>query len=138
MASTKDPVDFSFSPSRIQIKNAARREILEAWQQRWSGRSNATWTYSLLSKVDYKRMYGDFFLIQVVTGHDVFPYHQARLFGKDLQYPCRRADGSIFRVLFECQKLSHLRQFRPRNCQRKELKDLLKIYFFYTGLFRHS
>ncbi|GBN63214.1 hypothetical protein AVEN_186663-1 [Araneus ventricosus] len=72
MASTKDPVDFSFSPSRIQIKNAARREILEAWQQRWSGSSNATWTYSLLSKVDYKRIYGDFFLNHVVTGHGVF------------------------------------------------------------------
>ncbi|GBM01163.1 hypothetical protein AVEN_27259-1 [Araneus ventricosus] len=34
MTSTKDHADFSFCPSRIQIKNAARREILEAWQQR--------------------------------------------------------------------------------------------------------
>ncbi|GBN57061.1 hypothetical protein AVEN_195158-1 [Araneus ventricosus] len=101
MASTKSHMNCSFCLSRIQIKNAARREILEAWQQRWSGSSNATWTYSLLSKVDYKRMYGDFFLIRVVTGHDVFPCHQARLFGKDPQYPCRRAYGYVFRVLFE-------------------------------------
>ncbi|GBO05350.1 hypothetical protein AVEN_162365-1 [Araneus ventricosus] len=69
MASTKDHVDFSFSPSRIQIKNAAAREILEAWQQSLSGSSNARWTYSLLSKVDYKRMYGDFFLILSSRGY---------------------------------------------------------------------
>ncbi|GBM42953.1 hypothetical protein AVEN_140830-1 [Araneus ventricosus] len=61
MASTKDHVDFSFCPSSIQIKNAARREILEAWQQYWSGSSNARWIYALLSKVAYKRMFGDFF-----------------------------------------------------------------------------
>ncbi|GBO07530.1 hypothetical protein AVEN_58803-1 [Araneus ventricosus] len=59
---------------KIQIKNAAPREILEAWQQRWSGSSNARWTYSLLSKVDYKRIYGDFFLNQFSTGHGVFPF----------------------------------------------------------------
>ncbi|GBM56656.1 hypothetical protein AVEN_250266-1 [Araneus ventricosus] len=104
LASTKDHVDFSFCPSRIQIKNAARREILEAWQQRWSGSSNARRTYSLLSKVDSKRIYGDFFLNQVSTGHGAFPCHHASLFGKDPQRPCRRADGSIFHVLFECQK----------------------------------
>ncbi|GBM18004.1 hypothetical protein AVEN_13134-1 [Araneus ventricosus] len=34
MASIKDHVDFSFCPSRIQIKIAARIEILDAWQQR--------------------------------------------------------------------------------------------------------
>ncbi|GBL75255.1 hypothetical protein AVEN_194485-1 [Araneus ventricosus] len=67
MASTKDRVDFSLCLSRIQIKNATRREILEAWQQRWSGSSNARWTYSLLSKVDHRRIYGDFFLNQVFT-----------------------------------------------------------------------
>ncbi|GBN82257.1 hypothetical protein AVEN_237035-1 [Araneus ventricosus] len=130
MTSTKDHVDFSFSPSRIQIKNAARREILEAWQQLWSGSSNARWTYSLLSKVDYKRMYGDFYLNQVFTGHGVFPCHQAHLFGKDPRCPCRRADDSIFHVLFQCQKLAHLRQSWPRNWQSKELKGLLKIEFF--------
>ncbi|GBO42579.1 hypothetical protein AVEN_153801-1 [Araneus ventricosus] len=27
---------------RIQIRNSARRKILEAWQQRWSGSSNAS------------------------------------------------------------------------------------------------
>ncbi|GBO38627.1 hypothetical protein AVEN_171765-1 [Araneus ventricosus] len=77
MASTKDHVDFSFCPSGIQIKYAARRKILEAWQQRWSGSSNASWTYSMLSKVDTKRIYGDFFLSQVFTCNGVFPCHQA-------------------------------------------------------------
>ncbi|GBM60414.1 hypothetical protein AVEN_206652-1 [Araneus ventricosus] len=53
---------------RIQIKYASRKEILEAWQERWSSGSKARWTYSLLSRVDYKRMNGDFFLHQVYTG----------------------------------------------------------------------
>ncbi|GBN50906.1 hypothetical protein AVEN_149586-1 [Araneus ventricosus] len=130
MASTKDHVDFSFCPFRIQIKNVARKEILEAWQQRFSGSSDASRTYSLLSKADYKRIYGDFFLNQVFMGHGVFPCYQACLFGKDPQCPCRSADGSIFHVFFECQKLTHLRQSWPRNWQGKELKDLLKIEFF--------
>ncbi|GBL88847.1 hypothetical protein AVEN_158958-1 [Araneus ventricosus] len=114
---------------KIQIKNAAQREILEAWQQRWSGSSNARWTYLLLSKVDSKRIYGDFFLNQVFTGHGVFPCHQARLFRKDPQCLYRRADGSIFHVLFEL-KMNHFRQSWPRIWQGKELKDLLKIEFF--------
>ncbi|GBO41072.1 hypothetical protein AVEN_25169-1 [Araneus ventricosus] len=126
----KDHVDFSFCPSRIQIKISTRREILEARQQRWSGSSNARWTYLLLRKVDYKRMFGDFFLNQVFTSHDVFPYYQARPSRKHAQCPCRRFDGSIFHVLFECQKLAHLRQSWALNWQRKELKDLLKIEFF--------
>ncbi|GBM50463.1 hypothetical protein AVEN_218481-1 [Araneus ventricosus] len=77
MASTKDHVDFSFCPSRGQIKNAAQKEILEAWQERWSSGSKARWTYSLLSKVDYKRTKGDFFLIQVLRAMALF--HVIRL-----------------------------------------------------------
>ncbi|GBM98358.1 hypothetical protein AVEN_273385-1 [Araneus ventricosus] len=80
--------------------------------------------------LDGSTQYDDFFLNQVFTGHGVFPCHQARLFVKDPQCTCRRADGSIFHVLFECQKLTHLRQSWPRNWQRKELTDLLKTEFF--------
>ncbi|GBM67146.1 hypothetical protein AVEN_162419-1 [Araneus ventricosus] len=123
MASTKYHVDFSFCPSRIQIKNAARKEILKAWQERWPAGSKARWIYSFLSKVDYKRMNADFFLNQVLTGHGVFPCHQSRFFGKDPQWPCIRAEGSIFQVLLECQKCAYLRQSWPSNLQSKELTE---------------
>ncbi|GBM05539.1 hypothetical protein AVEN_94812-1 [Araneus ventricosus] len=68
-------VDFSVCPSRIQIKNSARKEILQACQESWFNGSKAIWTYSLLGKEYYKRVNGVLFLNQVFTGQGVFPRH---------------------------------------------------------------
>ncbi|GBN46972.1 hypothetical protein AVEN_128696-1 [Araneus ventricosus] len=73
--------------------------IMKAWQEHWSSGSKARLTYSLLEKVDHKRMNGDFFLNQDFTGHGVFPSHQARFLGKDPQCPCGRGEGPVFYAL---------------------------------------
>ncbi|GBN88016.1 hypothetical protein AVEN_114817-1 [Araneus ventricosus] len=68
----------SFVPSRNQIRNEGNKIIKDLWQNRWNDSKNARWTKNLIDKVNVDRLYGDFYINQILTAHGVFREHQAR------------------------------------------------------------
>ncbi|GBL95253.1 hypothetical protein AVEN_37715-1 [Araneus ventricosus] len=70
----------SFVPSRNQIRNELNKIIKDLWQNRWNDSKNARWIKNLIDKVNVDRLYGDFYINQILTAHGVFREHQARFF----------------------------------------------------------
>ncbi|GBO22233.1 hypothetical protein AVEN_257886-1 [Araneus ventricosus] len=72
----------SFVPSRNQIRNGENKIIIELWQNRWNESNKARWTKILIDNANLDRLYGDFYMNQILAAHGVFSEHQAGFFEK--------------------------------------------------------
>ncbi|GBM72513.1 hypothetical protein AVEN_263459-1 [Araneus ventricosus] len=91
----------SFAPSRNQIRKEGNKIIKDVWQNRWNDSKKARWTKNLIDKVHVDRLYGDFYIKQILTAHGVFREHQARFFEKTSL--CGQETGSVLHVIKECE-----------------------------------
>ncbi|GBN02450.1 hypothetical protein AVEN_173724-1 [Araneus ventricosus] len=92
-----------FVPSRNQIRNEGNKIIKDMWQNRWNDSKNARWTKNLIDKVNVDRLYGDFYINQILTAHGVFREHQASFYEKTSLCSCGQETGSVLHVIKECE-----------------------------------
>ncbi|GBM12027.1 hypothetical protein AVEN_256109-1 [Araneus ventricosus] len=103
----------SFLPSRNQIRNEGNKIIKNLWQSRWDDSKNARWTKNLIDKVNVDRLYGDFYINQILMAHGVFREHQARFFEKTSLCLCGQDMGSVLHVIKECEIWTPYRKIWP-------------------------
>ncbi|GBM47342.1 hypothetical protein AVEN_94449-1 [Araneus ventricosus] len=113
----------SFVPSRNQIRNEGNKIIKDLWQNRWNDSKNARWNKNLTDKVNVDRLYGDFYINQILTAHGVFREHQARFFKKMSLCSCGQETGSVLHVIKECEIWTSYRKNWPSGWQLMSLKD---------------
>ncbi|GBO08273.1 hypothetical protein AVEN_129292-1 [Araneus ventricosus] len=92
----------SFVSSRNQIKNEGNKIIKDLWQNLWNDSKKARWTKNLIDKVEVNRLYGDFYINQILANGD-FREHQARFFEKISLCSCGQETGSVLHVIKECE-----------------------------------
>lgn len=125
-ATRKQRVDINTKLSWRTIRNLLKKEALTQWQTYWNNSSKGRRTFDLIKEVSLGRCFTDFFLVQVITGHGVFPAHQARLFGKSDRCPYDRDTGTVEHFVFHCSNFNELRRRSfPRNFNRLTLWQLL-------------
>ncbi|GBO11169.1 hypothetical protein AVEN_256021-1 [Araneus ventricosus] len=84
----------------------------------------------IYEKVDTKRICGDFYFNQVLTGHGVFGSFQASMFRKPAERQCGQNIESVSHVILECELRSDLRSKWPKRWKIKDLKELAPIHEF--------
>ncbi|GBM06992.1 hypothetical protein AVEN_125227-1 [Araneus ventricosus] len=126
----KDLLDVEFFQSTRQLINASNQNMRENWQARWLDSRKGIWTKTFYEKVDTKRICGDFYFNQVLSGHGVFGLFHASMFGKPAE--CQRGQiiESVSHVILECELWRDLRSERPKNWKNKDLKELVPIHEF--------
>ncbi|GBN60880.1 hypothetical protein AVEN_255785-1 [Araneus ventricosus] len=93
----------SFVPSRNQIRNEGNKIIKDLWQNRWNDSKTVRWTKNLIDKVNVDRLYGDFYINQILTAHGVFREHHSRFFWKTFLCSCGQETGSVLHVIKQCE-----------------------------------
>ncbi|GBM43833.1 hypothetical protein AVEN_166230-1 [Araneus ventricosus] len=125
LGTSEENIDFNFSPSTLETKNLARKEIISEWPRRWDSNERERWTNVFFDNVKEDRLQGGFYRNQIFSGHGMFSTHQAKLFGKSSFCFCGLAYGTIDHVLRECLLWWHLRKSWSADWAKRELKDLM-------------
>ncbi|GBM73974.1 hypothetical protein AVEN_121786-1 [Araneus ventricosus] len=129
-ATEKDLIDDEFFQPARQLRNASNQNIRENWQARWLDSRKGIWIKTFYEKVDAKRICGDFYLNQVLTGHGVFCSFQASMFGKSAKCQCGQNIESVSHVIFECELWRDLRSEWSKSWKNKDLKELVPVHEF--------
>ncbi|GIX79766.1 uncharacterized protein CDAR_77401 [Caerostris darwini] len=125
-ATTKQTIDISTSINIHVVKNMLKRELMVNWQHRWESSTKGRSVYTLFPKVSTKRVQGDFFLNQLITGHGTIAIYQQRFFGKTANCQCGHPMEDIHHIIYVCPLWDSIRKkFFPRNFQSVKLELLL-------------
>ncbi|GBO19274.1 hypothetical protein AVEN_101680-1 [Araneus ventricosus] len=91
----KQEIDFYFCKPKQQRKTEMRKNIRQNCQILWDHSSKSKQVKRLFDMVDEKRVLGDFYLNQIITGHGAFKTHQNRFFGKSPWCFCEKDEGTF-------------------------------------------
>lgn len=81
----------------------------------------------LYQGVNVKKIYSDFYLNQIITGHGIFPEYQSKMFNKTDLCLCEQAVGSIEHVIKDCVLVRDTRlKYLTIDLMQKDLDYLLK------------
>ncbi|GIX76015.1 hypothetical protein CDAR_443051, partial [Caerostris darwini] len=73
-----------------------------------------------------KRVQGDFYLNQIITGHGTIGAYQARLFDKDPSCMCGHSFEDRAHIIYDCPEWDEIRRrFFPSNHKEVKLELLL-------------
>ncbi|GBM59563.1 hypothetical protein AVEN_268742-1 [Araneus ventricosus] len=69
----------------------------------------------------------DFYINQLLASHGAFPFHQGRLFGKNIGCYCNLDEGTVSHYLYGCPIYSNIRKsFFPENSAILDILELVK------------
>ncbi|GIX70133.1 probable RNA-directed DNA polymerase from transposon BS [Caerostris darwini] len=87
-ATSKDIIDqHMYIPIRY-IKKLLYHEILTAWQNHWVNSAKGRAVFEIYGKVNPKRILGNFFLNQIITGHGAIASYQCKFFNRSSSCSC--------------------------------------------------
>lgn len=119
---------------KSKIKLLLRNQVQADWQNRWNCSDKARHTYALFPRVDVSRIYGDFFINQLLTNHGCIPIYQSRFFGKEPKCECG-ADGTVDHIVFHCTIFSTIRKdYFPSKFEKFDLCKLINFKRARVGL----
>ncbi|GBM46700.1 hypothetical protein AVEN_244146-1 [Araneus ventricosus] len=101
-----------------------RKNTRQSWQILWDHSSKVIQVKSLYEKVDEKRLLGDFYLNQIITGHGAFKTYQDRSFGKSPWCFCGKDEGTVEHTIIKCDAWQDIRDtyfFKKNSSSIKEL-----------------
>lgn len=135
-ATTKSEVDVEVALTVRQVRSQIQTVSLSEWQERWDESDKGRTTHSVFPKVSLKRVQGDFFMNQVLTGHGVFGSHQNRIFGSDPTcISCGVSESSTRHVLCDCPTWRSLREKHfPKDYQARTNGELCLDYYSRKGV----
>ncbi|GIY78339.1 hypothetical protein CDAR_494501 [Caerostris darwini] len=108
------------------IKNLIKKDIIQEWQDRWRQSLKGRDVFHLYQNVNIKRVQGDFYLNQIITGHGTIGAYQARLFERDPSCVCGHSFEDRSHIIYDCPKWDEIRRrFSPSNHKVVKLELLL-------------
>ncbi|GBM15934.1 hypothetical protein AVEN_270604-1 [Araneus ventricosus] len=122
-ATEKQEIDFYFCETKQQRKTEVKKNIRQNWQILWDHSSKGKQVKKLFDKVDEKRVLGDFYLNQIITGHGAFKTYQNRFFGKSPWCFCGKDEGTVEHTILKCDAWQNIRDtyFKKNSSSIKEL-----------------
>lgn len=122
-ASRKDQVDVTVKYFKSQIKEISKNQMIRKWQERWNNTKDGDQLYEIAPIVNIKKLSGNFYINQALTGHGAFPEYQNRFFNKDIHCGCG-AVGTCDHVLLRCGEYE---KERKEYFSTKVIKQLFKV-----------
>ncbi|GBM04831.1 hypothetical protein AVEN_252789-1 [Araneus ventricosus] len=116
---------FIFCKTKQQRKTEVRKKIRQNWQILWDHSSKGKQIKKLLDKVDEKRVLGDFYFNQIITGHGAFQIYQNRFVGKSPWCFCEKDEGTVEYAILKCDAWQDIRDsYLKKNSS--SVKELLQ------------
>ncbi|GIX79775.1 putative 115 kDa protein in type-1 retrotransposable element R1DM [Caerostris darwini] len=108
--------------------NFIKKEIVAAWQDRWSNSSKGREVFTLFPEVKISRIQGDFLINQLITGHGCLGVYQERFFGVSGTCPCGHPSEDRIHLIFDCPQWNNYREKSfPRNHLEVKIELLLVV-----------
>ncbi|GIY49462.1 RNase H domain-containing protein [Caerostris extrusa] len=116
---TEKPIIDSFHKMPLNLlKSQLLKEKLKTWQQLWSTSIKGREVFQLCPVINLKRIHGNFFINQIITGHGAIAKHQARFFSANPVCFCGTAQEDRDHIIFHCSQWSDIRKdFFPEICK---------------------
>lgn len=92
-----------------QIKEIAKLQMVTNWQKRWDKTDRGRMLYIVSPTVNIKKLSGNFYINQALTGHGALPEHQYRFYGKEKECKCGE-DGTRNHILLKCKNYQDIRK----------------------------
>ncbi|GIY85887.1 uncharacterized protein CDAR_260761 [Caerostris darwini] len=128
-------IDFSYSMPLSLLKSLLLTENLGTWQQLWSTSLKGRDVFQLCPMVNLRRIHGNFFINQGITGSWNIAKHQTRFFGANPDCSCGTANEDREHIIFHCPQWAEIRkEFFPRNFVRLSLLGILSNERARTGV----
>ncbi|GIY72493.1 RNase H domain-containing protein [Caerostris darwini] len=125
-ATNSPTIDITIDINLHYIKKLIKKEITAEWQDRWTNSNKGREVFALLPKINEKRVQGDFFLNQIITGHGTLAVYQNRFFGKATTCDCSNSREDRNHLIFQCPQWDTIRRkFFPINYKRSTIDLLL-------------
>lgn len=86
------------------IKHILKKTALENWQTRWDSDETGRRTYDFYPRVNQKRILGNHYVNQVLTGHGCEGPYQRRFHGRAANCGLCRVENTYIHILQECPK----------------------------------
>ncbi|GIX76558.1 hypothetical protein CDAR_500011, partial [Caerostris darwini] len=126
MSTHKDILDCHFPLAKSHLKHLILNDIMHQWQVAWSSSSKGREVFDLCPVVSLKRIHGNFYLNQLITGHGALAHYQERFFHKGDVCLCGKAVEDRLHLVYNCERWQdiHLKCF-PANFRQQSLLHLL-------------
>lgn len=72
----KEEVDILYIPSKTFIRKDLLSTHITVWQDRWNNSTKGRNVWEYIPIVNLEKLYSDFFLNQIITGHGIMPAFQ--------------------------------------------------------------
>lgn len=137
----RDTIDIDYYLNNKVLRRRLYRTYLRIWQNQWDQRKKGRPVSNLIKEVSYKKLYSDFYINQIITGHG--PY-RLRLYGRCDVCICGSSIGDIDHIKY-CTLTNDIRTERPNfhwdnilitglmltYTDTVTLRKVMKIYFEY-------
>ncbi|GIX83521.1 putative 115 kDa protein in type-1 retrotransposable element R1DM [Caerostris darwini] len=127
VATRKDQIDITSTYDINFIKKLIKKEIVAAWQDRWSNSSKGREVFTLFPEVKISRIQGDFLINQLITGHGCLGVYQERFFGGSGTCPCGHPSEDRIHIIFDCPQWNN---YREKSFPRNHLEVKMELLLF--------
>lgn len=108
------------------MKKILHDKYIDKWLSEWDSSNKGRLTWKYIKKVNVKKIYSDFYLNQIISGHGIFPAYQAEKFKKTDICLCEQAVGTIEHVINDCELVKDARlKYLTTDLMQKDLDYLL-------------
>ncbi|GIY99113.1 uncharacterized protein CEXT_180371 [Caerostris extrusa] len=104
-----DSIDCKLELPKAILKIFLQQDTLQQWQVGWNSSLKGRAVFDLCPKVHLKRLHGNFYINQLITGHGALAQYQGKFFGKDDFCSCGKAVEDRLHLVFHCKRWQGLR-----------------------------
>ncbi|GIX68962.1 RNase H domain-containing protein [Caerostris darwini] len=104
-----DNIDIQVKLPPKFIKNLIHKDIKVKWQHSWSTSEKGREVFEIFPLVSAKRLHGNFFLNQIITGLGVIASYQSRFFKATDICSCGPMKEDRHHIIFVCNKWNDIR-----------------------------
>ncbi|GIX83513.1 RNase H domain-containing protein [Caerostris darwini] len=114
-ATSRDAIDqHMYIPIRF-IKKLLYHDILTVWQNHWVNSAKGRAVFEIYGKANPKRILGNFFLNQIITGHGAIASYQCKFFNGSSSCSCGLSIEDRNHIIYHCSQWSTIRQTLPKK-----------------------
>ncbi|GIY52246.1 uncharacterized protein CEXT_417141 [Caerostris extrusa] len=128
MSTDKNTIDCHFALAISLLKHLLLKDILQQWQVYWNSSLKGRAVFELCPVVSLKRLHGNFYLNQLITGHGALAKYQKKFFHKDEVCSCGKAVEDRTHLILHCERWQNFRKKHfPKNFLQCSLLQLFAI-----------
>lgn len=104
LVKSKEDIDVAINKSNCVKRRELQMEYLEEWQNRWNSSMKGRTVLGFIDLVNYNRIYADFYINQLITGHGINPSFQKNRFNREDKCLCGYRGADMFHIIVNCKK----------------------------------